>query len=470
MKRREVIRKIAYTVPAGMAFPHLFGCTTNDDDGDSAFTGKIIVIGAGAAGMYMAFLLNQKGMNVEILEASSRNGGRIQYLQGFSDFPLELGADEIYGNNHIWHELITGMGITVIERAPRPVYVLDGVPGTAEDYQNDTDFQVAQGFINEIPNYQGPDITIQNAITSAGIKNRVHHIMNAEIGNQYGTSNDRLSIRGASSQQNNFEGGSGIYVVQGQSHITILNSVFASIRDKIKHNTPVSSIDYTGALVEIRDTNGEVHSAEKVIITVPISILKDGDISFTPTLSGSKLNAIQNLGMDAGMKVAIAFNANFWGADTTSIISDGVVPRYYAPGLGRSNSNSVLTAYIMGEQAEFLNNFEDNQIYESLLAELDKLYHGNASRLVARDKEENIQGVVKNWTKEPYIKGAYSYPKVGSSLAREILALPVDNRLFFAGEATGLKGDFGTVQGALTSAERVLEEIVEAIAKDLAPF
>ena len=470
MKRREVIRKIAYTVPAGMAFPHLFGCTTNDDDGDSAFTGKIIVIGAGAAGMYMAFLLNQKGMNVEILEASSRNGGRIQYLQGFSDFPLELGADEIYGNNHIWHELITGMGITVIERAPRPVYVLDGVPGTAEDYQNDTDFQVAQGFINEIPNYQGPDITIQNAITSAGIKNRVHHIMNAEIGNQYGTSNDRLSIRGASSQQNNFEGGSGIYVVQGQSHITILNSVFASIRDKIKHNTPVSSIDYTGALVEIRDTNGEVHSAEKVIITVPISILKDGDISFTPTLSGSKLNAIQNLGMDAGMKVAIAFNANFWGADTTSIISDGVVPRYYAPGLGRSNSNSVLTAYIMGEQAEFLNNFEDNQIYESLLAELDVLYHGNASRLVARDKEENIQGVVKNWTKEPYIKGAYSYPKVGSSLAREILALPVDNRLFFAGEATGLKGDFGTVQGALTSAERVLEEIVEAIAKDLAPF
>lgn len=470
MKRREVIRKIAYTVPAGMAFPHLFGCTTNDDDGDSAFTGKIIVIGAGAAGMYMAFLLNQKGMNVEILEASSRNGGRIQYLQGFSDFPLELGADEIYGNNHIWHELITGMGITVIERAPRPVYVLDGVPGTAEDYQNDTDFQVAQGFKNEIPNYQGPDITIQNAITSAGIKNRVHHIMNAEIGNQYGTSNDRLSIRGASSQQNNFEGGSGIYVVQGQSHITILNSVFASIRDKIKHNTPVSSIDYTGALVEIRDTNGEVHSAEKVIITVPISILKDGDISFTPTLSGSKLNAIQNLGMDAGMKVAIAFNANFWGADTTSIISDGVVPRYYAPGLGRSNSNSVLTAYIMGEQAEFLNNFEDKQIYESLLAELDVLYHGNASRLVARDKEENIQGVVKNWTKEPYIKGAYSYPKVGSSLAREILALPVDNRLFFAGEATGLKGDFGTVQGALTSAERVLEEIVEAIAKDLAPF
>jgi len=469
LKRREVIRKIAYAVPAGMAFPHLLGCNAVDEDGDSAFTGKIIVIGAGAAGMYIAHLLNQKGMEVEILEASDRNGGRIQYLQGFSDFPLELGADEIYGNNHIWHELITGMGITVKERIPLPVYFIDGVPGTAEDYQNDTDFQVAQGFKNEIPNYQGPDITVQNAITSAGIKERVYHMLNAEIGNQYGTSNDRLSIRGAAGQQNSFEGGSGIYIAEGQSHITIFNSVFAGIRDKIKYNTPVTSIDYTGDLVDIRDSNGEVHSADKVVITVPIPILKDGTISFTPGLPGSKLNAIQNLGMDAGMKVALAFNANFWGADTSSIISDGVAPQYFAPGIGRSKTNSVLSAYIMGEQAEFLGNFEDEQIYETLLAELDQMYNGNASRLVAKDKEENILGVVKNWTKEPYIKGAYSYPKVGTSLARETLALPVDNRLFFAGEATGLKGDFGTVQGALNSSVRVLEEIVEAIAKDLAP-
>jgi len=271
--------------------------------------------------------------------------------------------------------------------------------------------------------------------------------------------------------QNNkiyFRGGPGIYIVEGQSFITVINSAFSDILSKIVYNTPVTSINYSGEKVEVMDSNGGVHTADKVVITVPVSILKDNDISFTPSLPGTKTNAIQNIGMDAGMKFALSFDANFWGDNTTSIISDGIVPRYYAPGIGRSNSNSVLAAYVMGDQAEFLKDFEEGQIYETMLDELDRIYDGNASRLVSRDIDENVLGVVMNWTKEPFIRGAYSYPKVGSTLARETLALPVQNKLFFAGEATGLRGDFGMVQGALSSAERVHEEIIAAIAEDLA--
>jgi len=466
VKRREVIRKLAYTVPAGIALPHLISCESELEG--SAFTGNVIVIGAGAAGMHAAHLLNRSSINVQILEASGVSGGRIRYLQGFSDFPLELGTDEIYGNDNIWYEIVSSAGVTVKERVLLSRYVLDGTVGTAEEFQNDVDFQIAQGFKNEIVNYQGPDISVNNGISAAGIKSRVHHILNGEIGNKYGTSNERLGMRGVSEQQNIFQGGPGIYIVEGQSFITVINSAFSDILSKIVYNTPVTSINYSGEKVEVMDSNGGVHTADKVVITVPVSILKDNDISFTPSLPGTKTNAIQNIGMDAGMKFALSFDANFWGDNTTSIISDGIVPRYYAPGIGRSSSNSVLAAYVMGDQAEFLKDFEEGQIYETMLDELDRIYDGNASRLVSRDIDENVLGVVMNWTKEPYIRGAYSYPKVGSTLARETLALPVQNKLFFAGEATGLRGDFGMVQGALSSAERVHEEIIAAIAEDLA--
>ena len=72
--------------------------------------------------------------------------------------------------------------------------------------------------------------------------------------------------------------------------------------------------------------------------------------------------------------------------------------------------------------------------------------------------------IIKDWSKDEFIKGGYSYP-LASATANDRLALskPVNNKLFFAGEATDTKGDAGTVSGALSSAERVSEEVVKSI-------
>ncbi len=470
MKRREIIRRLAYALPAGIIAPgFISSCTSSDDNGNSAFKGTVSVIGAGISGLYIAHLLNEQGVNVQIYEASGVHGGRIKYLQGFSDFPLELGADEILGNDNIWYNMVQQSGITIKEREMLRHYVLDGKIGPAEDFSNDVDFLLSQGFREQLPNYLGPDVTTIAAINKAGIKERVHFILNTEIGNAYGTDNSNLGMRGISEQQKNWQGGSGIHILEGQSQITVVNSLFSKVLSKISYNTPILSIDYTGEKVELGAASGDIITTDMVVITVPLSILKDKDISFSPDLPSIKLNAIDSLGMDSGLKAALAFNGNFWGANTTSIISDGMIPRFYTPGIGRSLSNSVLAAYVMGDKSEALGVMDDQQIYQQMLLELDELYNGNASRLVVKDRDENILGVVQNWSKETYIKGAYSYPKVGSSLSGEILALPVDDKLFFAGEATAKNFDFGTIQGALTSSERVFDEVIEAIAKSLEP-
>ncbi len=470
MNRREIIRRLAYTIPGGIMLPSLISsCNNIDQNGNSAFKGTISIIGAGASGLYAAYLLNEQGINVKIYEAAGTHGGRIKYLQGFSDFPLELGTDEILGNDNIWYRLIEQSGISIIEKEILSHYVLDNEIGTAEDFSNDVDFLLSQGFREQIPNYQGPDVSVQAAINKSGIKERVHFILNTEIGNIYGTDNSTLGMRGISEQQKNWKGGSGIHILEGQSQISVINSSFSKILPKISYNTPVVSIDYTGDKVELGTVSGETISTDMVIVTVPLSILRDGDISFSPTLPALKLDAINNLGMDDGLKAALAFNGNFWGAKTTSIISNGMIPRYYAPGIGRSKANSVLAAFVMGAKATALGEFSEQQIYQQMLDELDALYNGNASRLVVRDQDDNFLGVVQNWSNEPYIRGAISYPKIGSSLSGDILALPLEDRVFFAGEATAKNDDAGTVQGALSSSERVFSEVIEAIAKSLEP-
>lgn len=78
-----------------------------------------------------------------------------------------------------------------------------------------------------------------------------------------------------------------------------------------------------------------------------------------------------------------------------------------------------------------------------------------------RAREEFIEGAMHDWDRDPYARGAYSYLGVGGWNAREMLAEPVGQVLFFAGEATSLDGQGGTVNGALQTGMRAAEEVLE---------
>jgi monoamine oxidase len=78
-----------------------------------------------------------------------------------------------------------------------------------------------------------------------------------------------------------------------------------------------------------------------------------------------------------------------------------------------------------------------------------------------------ISAVIKDWTTVPYIAGGQSYPILdGTNDDRVALAAPIDQRIFFAGEATDVTGEFGTISGALKSGERAAEEVVAAILEE----
>ena len=481
-----MLRLCGAGLSTGLAWPWLGACNKAEDPGPAIrYEGTVAIIGAGAAGLYAGDILYSQGLDVVIFEASGRPGGRVQTFNPGSepssslffdpenllnyDFPLELGAEKIYGAGSAWGQLANKLDVPVIEvrsSAPQDRYLLDKSLQSDSTLTNDTAYQSAKNFFNALIQFAGrPDLTVAEAIQNAGIDAHVHAILNSWIGNRYGTSNDRLGIAALAEALTLKTHGGIPWMLKGNAMESVLFSGFNKVMGNVQLNTAIQSIDYSGERIALIDQNGKTILADKVIVTVPVSILSSGDILFTPELPAEKVSAMQSIGMDASVRMALGFKKNIWGNDVAFLLGGQVAPEYFNCGAGRTHllDNKFLNVTIHGQAAEALSAMGANMV-DAVIAELDETLDGQASLQALRGKDESILFVAKDWSKDPWIKGGISYLKPGGSNEDRIaLAAPVGDRLFFAGEATDTKGDAGTVSGALQSAARAAQEIIDSI-------
>lgn len=480
MERRKALKQLGLGLSGGIFLPsYLMSCTKDDPGPEVPYDGNVIVIGAGAAGLYAADILRVKGIKVTILEASSQPGGRIRSLrnqtdaqyQSFNtasqaDFPIELGGEVVYGSNSSWGKLISDLSLPNVEVDPTaPRYILDNQAKTGADWKSDSDWNAVQNFVNGLPNFTGGN-TVQ---TAAAVSTRAQALLNSQTGNFYGTTSDRIGARGLAESLKLSKRDTKQLMTRANPWQDIIISRFSEVIPSIVLNTVVKKIDWSSTLITITDSNGKEYTATKVIVTVPLSILKNGDITFTPGLDATKTSALAKFKMDAAMRIVLDFKTNFWGLDSSYIWGGSTVPQYFNSGVGRSKFFRSMALTIYGQKAEQLSALSDYNKVLTILAELDAVYQGQATRFIRRDLDNpndstNLLYLVKDWTKDEYIKGGFSYPLVGTTNAdRKDLSLPLADKLYFAGEATDVDGDSGTVSGALNSAARVVEEIVKSI-------
>lgn len=458
MKRKDFLRTLALSAASLGTLPALLSACSKDSSGETItesqkFEGKITIIGAGAAGLYAACLLTQRGYDVTILEASGRPGGRAMKLTGFSDFNIELGAEVIRGSISRLYQFA---GIARKNFVTLPVYdyyYLNGLYAKASVFESDPGLVAAQDFINSIPQYSAGDIPVSDVISSGNIPASVSHILRAKIGNECGSSNERIGMLSLAQAKRNWSSGSDNLFIKDGTMIDILEYNLNSVYDKIKFNTPVRDIDYSGSTITIKDSGGTSYSCDRVIVTVPLAILRQEFIRFAPKLPAEKLSAISSVGMDAGLKVILKFTNPFWDSKTGAIVAPGIVPLYRAAGSGgRSGLNNVLTASFSGKEADYANSLGGGLI-QAILEDLGGIY-GSSSVV------NNLNNFyIQDWTNEPYIGGSFSYASPDSTAMRPKLAAQVNNKVYFAGEATHTGGNFGTLHGALETAERVVEEV-----------
>ncbi len=492
MKRRKALQQIGTGFAAGLLAPQLFSsCKKEDNIPQVKFNGTVAIIGAGAAGLYAADILNAQGVDVFVLEARNNLGGRIRsfstsdsqtdnstdaFIYDFNypsiaDFPIELGGDLVMGSDSAWGKIISILGLPTVDLGTAShQYILDNIPKAATDWQGDADFNAVQSFVSGLKSYSGPDVSIKSA---ANVSSRAQALLNSQAGNFYGSTTDRIGALGLANELQLQKHDSKILTVKTNAWQDILLSRFNEIVKKVQLNTPVTSIDYSGDTISITDKSGKQYTANKVIVTVPLSILQNSGIAFSPSLPSTNIGAMFKFGMNSCIRLVIDFKKNFWG-DTDGFIWGGTIaPQYFNSGFNRSQINSTMVVTVCGQAAELLSTFGSSMI-NPVLSEIDGLYDGQGTKWVRRKIVNDANGVpqetdpivsIYDWSKDAYIKGGNSYPLVGTTHQDRLnlgTAVP-GGKIFFAGEATDINGDAGTVSGALQSAERATQELIKSI-------
>lgn len=484
MKRRKAIKQIGLGLSAGLALPWLGSCKADDPGPEIKYDGVVGIIGAGAAGLLAADILISKGVKVKIFEASDQVGGRVRTFRRsdvptdslivfpaalpYSDFPLELGADRIIGSDSRWAEIVKLMKVPVVDfrASSTDGYIIEDAFFSEEDALMDADFVTAKNFKDTFAAFSGgANTTVLQAAQGAGVATRVQTLINSWLGNRYGSSSDRIGANALAEALALVEHDGKELTSSSNPLQDVLLSRYVRAVSSIQFNTKVQSVNYGGEKVEISHSNG-TDTVDKVIVTVPVSILKAGDISFTPSLPASKTSAMGRIGMDASIRLVLEFKRNFYGEAMAALLGGVQGPDYLNSAIGRSTLNKTLSITINGPKAEQLSLLPGDLAVQQLLAEMDTVFGGSlATNNIRRDTADNsLVYTMKDWTKDPLIKGGFSYPLPGGSNAdRTVLAEPVGDKLFFAGEATDDKGEYGTVSGALNSGERAAFEVIDAI-------
>jgi monoamine oxidase len=420
--------------------------------------GSVLIVGAGVAGMYAAHLLAENGFEVTVLEASENYGGRIRTLENFANFPIELGAEEIHGENSIYYQIMQTHDIALFDSTiGKNYYLIDEELVSEESARKNPDFVKALELIASIEQYDGSEISLQEYMDIKHIKKNVQHIVNAELANERGTSANRIGMKGLAQEFVNWAAGKETFMLKNRSHLSVLKNHFSRVIDKIHCNQAVKAIDYSENFVNVLTEDGKTYQADMVIVTAPLMILKANLINFYPALPKEKEVAIQHIGMGTGMKIILKFKKQFWSDDTASIFGQ-LIPEYWVTSYQRSNVEHILTAFVNGQNAEFLSH-QGAEAINAVLNELDNMFGVG----VASTNLEKFY--IMDWGKEPFVRGTYSFDKMGIGNSREILAKSVNDVIFFAGEATCTNGHHASIHGAMESAERVVGEIKEILNK-----
>jgi len=228
--------------------------------------------------------------------------------------------------------------------------------------------------------------------------------------------------------------------------------IVPSISDKIRYNQMVESIDYSNDQIIVK-TPLEMYNADKVIVCVPLKVIKDGDISFIPNLPQDKLDAISKSVIWEGFKAFFEFSTKFYEDEFEFQIepkSDGE-KIYYNASFGQNTSKHILGLFVVGKPALDYTSLSDEALKSFVLSELDGMYSNKATA-------NYIKHITQNWENEPFIKSGY-LSEYADYQTVSILGKQVSNKIYFSGGEFTDGEDWVSVHTAARSAKKVVEEL-----------
>jgi monoamine oxidase len=399
----------------------------------------VIVVGAGVSGLAAAQALKQAGKRIVVLEARDRIGGRIFTRRDIAEIPVELGGELVSGTQAATWPLIREHGIRTVELAPA---------NASERLRLD---------FSKLPKpHAHEDVAEYLARINMGGKHMPPYLQFLSMDDEpFRRMEARFFFAYYSHQSASGElyGEHDFRVPDGYDQVPHVLAKGVPLRLK----AVVQEIEWSETQAKVLFLHNhkiEAVQAKTVLLTLPIGILRHGDVHFSPALPPSKIAAIQNFSTVDVAKMIYTFDHPVLPDDIDQLHDFKSNPPMWWRGSAGHNDydGDVIVAWTAGDNARTLL----EQDYETAL------FTGLQSlrKLLDNDDLMPTKAIMHNWAGDPYTRGAYSFSLTGSDEAHDILGRPVGNTLFWAGEATNAKHQ-STVHGAYESGLRAAEQILQ---------
>lgn len=429
----------------------------------------ILIVGAGAAGLAAARELSFSELSVIVLEARDRIGGRIN-THFDNDFatPIELGAEFVHGKPPETFKLADRTRMTLLEAPNVHWYFHNAVLSQTNEFWSNI-----EEAMDELAGYKGPDEAFSDFL-DAYI--RRHNVTGARsMGTLYvegfhAAHADRISVKGliktnrAAAEINDeqqFRPSTGYMTLARKLHDEAVEQ-----GAKFRFDAVVREVAWTTGAVTVTTTSGERFKARRLLVTLPLGVLQRGDVAFTPRVE-AKEEAAQHLAMGQVVKVLLRFREPFW-EELSLPTDDGkrenlkelafihapdeMPPTWWTQLPVRT---PLLVGWAGGTRAEKLLSLSPDALRDQSLAALSRLFAISRQFL----EDALVDTYTHNWTSDPFSLGAYSYIPIGGLDAQAELFEPIENTIYFAGEAANTAGHHGTVHGAIQSGLRAAQMI-----------
>lgn len=416
---------------------------------------EVIVVGAGAAGLMCARELAQQGKKVVILEARDRVGGRIWQVDDGFGFPVQAGAEFIHGKAAITKALLKEAGLTFVPldvaiwEAREGKFVVNEPALPYQDVLNEKLQQLKEDLpIAEfLEKYFGDK---QYDAMRAFVTKRVERYDAADPKRMSTLALKEEWLGGQEWEQGKIKEGYGAL-------LRFLESECRSEGVEIYLNQAVSAIEIGTGGVQITCRTQENYTAQKVVVTAALPTLKN--IHFEPALPG-KMAAVSKIGSGGVIKTLLLFDDRWWAnalekdpSKMVFVVSDEAIDTWWGQ---YGEATPLLVGWSAGPAAEKIKDYPSEKIVDLALTSLVNIFSVKREML----EKKFVKARVINWLIDDFTLGAYSYSTPGTEAALAELERPVDNRLFFTGEAFYRGQETATVEGALASGQETAKRVL----------